>query len=303
MGEAVLDCNVKQHIPLEAPTNPPRTFVVPPPFNLARTAAPVAWGRGRWPNVHWAHESLIWCGVEGDVVVWRSISQIDPVTLRIDGTAHPARDHAWIVETLGLERGEPAFADETLRALRERHPGMKPFAHGSLWEGLAGSIVGQGVSVAGGATLLSRIAALVHPGVSLAGRTLWPLPEPADVAALGADRLRSVGLTGQRAEALAAAAAAMRDGALPAADPLAFRDAAMAIRGIGRWTIESTLLWGIGDGDIHPSGDVALLRAARRYFADPSMSMRDLDAMSERWRPYRSWAARLLWLDLLGPAE
>ncbi|HEX5499470.1 MAG TPA: hypothetical protein VFX03_09595, partial [Thermomicrobiales bacterium] len=272
-------------------------------FDLNRTAAPVAWGRGRWPNVHWTNGSLIWCGSDADeAVVWRSVSQFGPAAFRIEGTAQPAGDRAWLSDTLGIDAGVPTFDDERLRVLLERHAGMRPFAHGSLWEGLAGSIVGQGVSVAGGATLLSRIAALVHPGVALAGRTLWPLPEPAEIAALGADRLRGVGLTRQRAEALAAAATAMRDGALSKTDPLAFRDAAMAIRGIGRWTIESTLLWGVGDADIHPSGDIALLRAARHVFADPALTMRGLDEMSERWRPYRSWAARLLWLELLGPA-
>ncbi|HEU5432351.1 MAG TPA: hypothetical protein VFU81_11855, partial [Thermomicrobiales bacterium] len=148
---------------------------------------------------------MIWCGFEGGAVVWRSISQNGPDSLGIEGTADPAQDRAWTTETLGLERGAPAFADNALLALHDRHVGMKPFAHGSLWEGLAGSIVGQGVSVAGGATLLSRLAALVHPGVPLAGRTLWPLPEPAEIAALGVDRLRGVGLTRQRAEAMAAA--------------------------------------------------------------------------------------------------
>jgi hypothetical protein len=28
--------------------------------------------------------------------------------------------------------------------------------------------------------------------------------------------------------------------------------------------------------------------------------LKDLDRVAERWKPYRAWAARLLWLDLLG---
>ncbi|HEX5499707.1 MAG TPA: hypothetical protein VFX03_10785, partial [Thermomicrobiales bacterium] len=172
-----------------------RTADVTPPFDLARTAAPVAWGRGRWPNTHWSEGALIWCGLENDVVVWRIVSQNGPATLRIEGPANPAADRAWLSDTLGIDVGAPAFDDDRLRNLMDRHAGLRPFAHGSLWEGLAGSIVGQGVSVAGGATLLSRIAALVHPGIALAGRTLWPMPEPAAIAALGVDRLRGVGLT------------------------------------------------------------------------------------------------------------
>jgi 3-methyladenine DNA glycosylase/8-oxoguanine DNA glycosylase len=28
--------------------------------------------------------------------------------------------------------------------------------------------------------------------------------------------------------------------------------------------------------------------------------LKDLDRVAERWKPYRGWAARLLWLDHLG---
>jgi DNA-3-methyladenine glycosylase II len=300
--EATNRAGAAQHILFSQLHPPNRILHVPAPFDLSRTAAPVAWGKGRWPNTHWADGALIWCGVEDGSIVWRAVSQASPTALQVSGTASEAGDATWVTETLGIERSDPAFTDPTLCALMRRHVGMKPFAHGSIWEGLASAIVGQGVSVAGGATLLSRIAALVHPGVALAGRTLWPLPTPADVAALGSGRLKGVGLTAQRAEALAAVARAMGDGAWSDRDGERFRSEAISIRGVGRWTIESTLLWGLGDDDVHPSGDVALLRAARRAFADDALSMRALDALSERWRPHRGWAARLLWLELLGPA-
>jgi 3-methyladenine DNA glycosylase/8-oxoguanine DNA glycosylase len=29
-------------------------------------------------------------------------------------------------------------------------------------------------------------------------------------------------------------------------------------------------------------------------------NLNDLDRVAERWKPHRGWAARLLWLDLLG---
>ena len=73
----------------------------------------------------------------------------------------------------------------------------------------------------------------------------------------------------------------------------------LSISGIGPWTIQSALLWGIAAPDAHPTRDVALLRAARVHYPDVS-DLNDLDRVAERWRPYRGWAARLLWLDLLG---
>jgi AraC family transcriptional regulator of adaptative response / DNA-3-methyladenine glycosylase II len=109
-------------------------------------------------------------------------------------------------------------------------------------------------------------------------------------------------VTTKRAEALVAV------GTLFAASPAALGSAAdlvaaaeelAAIPGIGPWTVRSALLWGIAAPDAHPTGDVALRRAASSHYPEVS-DLKDLDRMAEQWRPYRGWAARLLWLDLLG---
>jgi DNA-3-methyladenine glycosylase II len=71
---------------------------------------------------------------------------------------------------------------------------------------------------------------------------------------------------------------------------------------VGRWTAESVLLWGLGVDDAYPIRDVALLRAARLGYDQPGMTHGDMDHLSDDWRPGRSWAARLLWLNLFGPA-
>jgi 3-methyladenine DNA glycosylase/8-oxoguanine DNA glycosylase len=76
----------------------------------------------------------------------------------------------------------------------------------------------------------------------------------------------------------------------------------LALPLVGRWTAESVLLWGLGADDAYPTGDVALLRAARLAYGQPDMTHSELNALAEAWRPGRSWAARWLWLNLFGPA-
>jgi 3-methyladenine DNA glycosylase/8-oxoguanine DNA glycosylase len=83
------------------------------------------------------------------------------------------------------------------------------------------------------------------------------------------------------------------------AEPVAAVERLASISGIGPWTIQSALLWGIAAADAHPTRDVALLRAARVHYPEVA-DLEDLDRVAERWKPYRAWAARLLWLDLLG---
>ena len=62
------------------------------------------------------------------------------------------------------------------------------------------------------------------------------------------------------------------------------------------------MLWGVGAPNAHPTGDVALLRAARQAYGNPDLSLRELDRLADAWQPARGIAARLLWTALFGIA-
>jgi 3-methyladenine DNA glycosylase/8-oxoguanine DNA glycosylase len=186
-------------------------------------------------------------------------------------------------------------------------PGLRPYAAGSLAEGLITSIVGQSISVAAAAVTEARLAALYHNGIDLHGRRFWPFPRLDQLAASDPALVRQSGVTWRRAEAIVAAAQAALEGRIPSSeqalgDPISARAALRSLRLVGPWTAESTLLWGIAAADAHPTGDVALLRAARLAYQRPEMTFRDLDRLADTWRPARGWAARYLWTALLGPA-
>jgi 3-methyladenine DNA glycosylase/8-oxoguanine DNA glycosylase len=277
---------------------------LPRPFDLARTAAPVWWGGGRWPNVDWRDGSLYWVGREAKDVVWRSVSQVDSTTLRLAGSADEARDRDWAARVLGVDDDLPGFTDGVVAALAQKHAGMRMWSAGSLYEGFVSSIVGQSISVASAAVTERRLYALFHPGLDLAGRTFWPPPWPDQLAKAEPETTRTSGITRVRADALKevgrAFSTSLAAGSIssPGA-PRPIAESLLRIRGVGRWTVESALLWGVGDPDAHPTGDVALLRAARAHMPEVA-TLTDLDGRAEQWRPFRAWAARLLWIDLLG---
>lgn len=136
---------------------------------------------------------------------------------------------------------------------------------------------------------------------------MWPLPSWSDLAAADPAFVRRSGVTTRRAETLVALGRAFADGKIDDLPPLGpeTEEAAarlLAMPGIGPWTVASALLWGLGRPDAFPPGDAALLRAARRAYDEPGMDHRRLDRLSDGWRPARGVAARLLWLDLFGPA-
>ena len=286
----------------------PRRLLVTPPFSLAITCGPVAWARGRWSNVDWIDNALVWVGWEGGRAVWRIARQVGEAELVITGSASAAGDESWARGVLGVGERAPVFADPVIGVLAERMPGLRPQSAGSLFDGLVSSIVGQSISVAAAATVGRRLAAQWGKPIELAGRLFWPAPRADQLATAEAESLRACGLPWRRAEALVVVGRAFQRGEAPTdaearADPAEAIARLRALPLVGPWTAASALLWGVGAADAFPTGDVALLRATRRAYARPDMGMRDLDALAEGWRPGRGWAARWLWTDLLGIAE
>lgn len=276
-------------------------------FSLAATCGPVAWGKGRWPNVDWIDGGLIWVGREGDAVAWRRVRQPAPGSLLIEGDAEPAGDTAWARAVLAIERSPPAVTDPIIAAIAAKYPGLRPFNAASLFDGIVSCIAGQSITVAAAAVTEARICALFHPGVELRGRRFWPMPLPDQIARSEPALVRMAGVTWKRAEAIVAAAIAWRNGEIPETtdalrEPDGARVALRALPLVGEWTAESALLWGIGLGDAFPPNDAALLRAARLAYDRPEMTHKDLVRRSDDWRPARAWASRWLWTALLGPA-
>lgn len=73
------------------------------------------------------------------------------------------------------------------------------------------------------------------------------------------------------------------------------------VKGIGRWTSDVYLLMVLLRADIWPKGDIALAASYKELFGlKTSPTQHELEIIAERWRPYRSSAARLLWTNYLG---
>lgn len=69
-----------------------------------------------------------------------------------------------------------------------------------------------------------------------------------------------------------------------------------SVKGIGRWSAEVFLLFALQRPDVMPAQDLALLVAAQRMKGWRSRpEPKKLLKLAETWRPYRSFAARMLW--------
>lgn len=192
-------------------------------------------------------------------------------------------DVAGIEEALG--------ADPLLGPLVRSRRGVRIPGAPDPFEGAVRVILGQQVSARGATTLTARLADLHDaPG----------LPPPEVVAEL--DLERRIGVTRQRGAAVRALAAAVAGGLdlSPTADPAATAEALVAMPGIGPWTAQAVLLIVLRQPDAWPTGDLALRRSVGTS-SGTTPSAPELDAMAERWRPWRGYAALWLWHAHLDP--
>ncbi len=186
--------------------------------------------------------------------------------------------------------------DPKLAAWIKRIEKPKPLKRpASAFQALLQSIVSQQISARASETILARLHALPELG---------PRPKAKALKAMllnevGAEVLRGCGLSRQKQGYLLSLAEAF-DGPLgrlrwsglsdqPVIDKL------IEIKGIGVWTAEMFLIFGLRRPDVFSPGDLALRAGVARVYHLEKPTPKECAKIAERWRPYRSLASRYLW--------
>jgi len=128
---------------------------------------------------------------------------------------------------------------------------------------------------------------------------------PGAVHALRVAGLRQIGFTRQKAAYCHGLAKRVLDGSLDLqavaqSSDIDGRVALLAVPGLGPWSVDIYYLMALRRPDVWPQGDLALaasLRDVKRLHGLPSR--RDQEILTDRWRPWRSVAARILWSHYL----
>jgi len=222
-----------------------------------------------------------WHGVEVGLTGVRPERLLD-VTGRVRRVFDLACDPDAVAAVLGRDR--------LLGPLLERWPGTRiPGA----WDGFelaVRAILGQQVSVAAATTLAGRLAAHLGDGAGY--------PTPGRLAGASDAALGQIGLPARRAQALRALAHASAAGRLDFGAPERLRAELLTLPGVGPWTAEYIALRGAGDPDAFPASDLGLRKALGLALGGPPVSECALAARAEAWRPWRGYAAMLLWRSL-----
>ena len=194
--------------------------------------------------------------------------------------------------------------DESLQGLIRKSPGMRVPGAWDGFELMIRAILGQQISVKAATTLAGRIADQYGERLSLSDesgdvglRRIFP----------SADRLRharfsNIGLVRSRAETIRRVAAAAVDGELNfdvTQEPEDFCRSLTSIKGVGDWTAQYVAMRVLKNPDAFPSSDLGLLKAVDLIGNQTGRTTpAELLRRANSWRPWRAYAALLLWSSL-----
>lgn len=177
-------------------------------------------------------------------------------------------------------------SDPDLGPLVEAHGPLAVEPADDLFERVVVSVVSQQVSTDAATAIRERLFDAVTV-------------TPAGVLAADPAVLREAGCSAAKARYLRNVARAFRGRGWDHAyfadlDDEIVVDELTAVTGVGTWTAKMFLVFCLGREDVFPVEDLGIRRGMERV-VDPDLDRDGMVAHAERWRPYRSYAARYLW--------
>jgi DNA-3-methyladenine glycosylase II len=184
---------------------------------------------------------------------------------------------------------ELANRDKDLAAILKQYGPPPLWARKPDFATLVQIILEQQVSLASAAALFARL-----------NKSIVPF-RPAQMLLLGEPHLKSLGMTRQKTAYCLHLSQLLNEKHLKLSELSGCSDEEakarlMEVKGIGSWSADIYLLMALGRSDVWPASDLALAIAVKQL---KGLKVRpgpdELNEIGERWRPFRSVAARMLW--------
>ena len=180
------------------------------------------------------------------------------------------------------------------RLIREVGPfTLTPRSRRSPFESLARAIAYQQLHDKAAESILRRFVALFPTK---------RFPQPKDLLAMNEEAIRGAGFSQAKVAALRDLASKTLDGTVPTGaivrklDDEAIIERLVAVRGVGRWTVEMLLIFQLGRPDVLPVDDFGVRNGFRIVYDRRSMPKpNEVLRYGERWKPYRTAASWYLW--------
>ncbi len=154
------------------------------------------------------------------------------------------------------------------------------------------------------AIIYQQISGNAAASILVRFRALWPraaFPTPRAVARMDIARMRTCGLSLQKATYLKDLAAKFLDGTVapvqfPKMSDEDIIEHVCAVKGVGRWTAQMFLMFTLHRPDVLPTGDLGIQKAFQRVFKLRTLpAPAQMEKLAAPWRGNRTVACFYLW--------
>ncbi|MCM3710126.1 DNA-3-methyladenine glycosylase family protein [Sporosarcina luteola] len=192
------------------------------------------------------------------------------------------------------------FIDTDLEKLFKDHAGTPLIQSFSLYGTLMKNIIHQQLNLAFSHVLTMRFVesfGSYQDGV-------WRYPNPETIAALDVEDLRKLQFSGRKAEYVIGLSRSIVDGKLDLSKFTRMDDdevikEMVKHRGVGPWTAQNFLMFGLGRPNLFPVADIGLQNALQHLWnLDRKSTVDEMLVHFPSWSPYLSYAALYLWRSI-----
>ncbi len=192
------------------------------------------------------------------------------------------------------------FQDTELNSLFQKHYGTPFVLEFDPFACLMKCIIHQQLNLAFAHTLTERFVKSFGNEVD----GVWFYPTPESVASLTVEQLRELQFSGRKAEYAIGIGEIVASGKLrlDKMDQMSDEEVASELtklRGIGPWTAQNFLMFGLGRPNLFPVADIGLQNAMKQYYQlEKKPTVEEMVERIKPWEPYLSYASLYLWRSI-----
>lgn len=186
-------------------------------------------------------------------------------------------------------------ADPVLREVVRKQPGLRLPGAWDPFEVAVRTVIGQQISVKGARTVIGRVAAKAGLRFESADQPELTHFFPTALE-LNRSELGPIGIPAKRVKTIKELSRAVACGEISLLVKKSLENfirQLTRIPGIGDWTVQYIAMRALGEADAFPAGDLGIIKALQQGEKRPTQ--KQVLEKSEKWRPWRAYAAIYLW--------
>ena len=262
---------------------------------------------------HGENRFIKWVYIEGQPILLDATVSFENegITMTLNEKVDSVPEEAlrlYVSRMFGVENSLKSFyehmkGNERLSRVIDHFYGMRVITNPDLFETTVDTIIGQQVNLKFAATLKERLIRLAGEIRKYEGQDLYLFPTAEKVAKLDYAQLKDLSFSQRKAEYIIDFARHVENGVVDLSELWDLNnkkvfDRLLPLRGIGVWTVECLMLFGLYRTDVLPAADIGLRNAVKELYnkkEQPQTEEIRLLAEKEKWHPWGSYITFYLW--------